>query len=91
MAPETETAKDQDPHPSNIRTPSEEDIENLFMYHAPTEEQIPKYKAINDAAKAYAQVILANAPVCADRTSAFRKLRDSRMWANAAVALEPQG
>ena len=75
-------------HPSN--RPQLADIDELFTYHAPTPEQIPKYQAINDAAKAFALVIFENAPECADRTSALRKLRDARMWANSAIALDPQ-
>lgn len=76
------------PHPSNRTTL--EDLDELFTYHAPTPDQIPRYEAINEAAKLFAKVIFTNAPECADRTSALRKLRDARMWANAAVALAPR-
>lgn len=33
--------------------------------------------------------ILKNAPDCADRSTAIRCAREARMWANAAIALEP--
>ena len=61
---------------------------DLFKYHAPTEEDIAHYQAINDAAKAFAAAIFAHCPASADRTHAIRVVRDARMWANAAIALK---
>jgi hypothetical protein len=62
-------------------------LESLFRYHAPTDETIPKYTAINEAAKRFAEVVLANCPRSADRSAAIRQIREARMTANAAVAL----
>jgi hypothetical protein len=39
------------------------------------------------AAKNFAEVILANCPSGADRSDAIRKIREARMTANAAIAL----
>lgn len=64
------------------------DIENLFSYHKPTPEQIPKYEAIRAGAKVYAQIIVDNTPEGADKHAAIRLLRESVMTANAAIALE---
>jgi hypothetical protein len=61
-------------------------LENWFSYHAPTPEQLPKYQAIREAAKAFAEVIVANTPSSADQTVAIRHLRDSVMSANASIA-----
>jgi hypothetical protein len=66
---------------------SEEIIAEFFKYHAPNETTIPKYAAINQAAKNFAEVILANCPPGADRSAAIRLIRDARMTANASVAL----
>ena len=66
---------------------SEEILAELFKYHAPTDVTIPKYAAINQAAKNFAEVVLQNCPSCADRSAAIRLIRDARMTANAAVAL----
>lgn len=66
---------------------SEEIVAEFFKYHAPNETTIPKYAAINQAAKNFAEVILANCPSGADRTDAIRKIREARMTANAAIAL----
>lgn len=62
-------------------------LAELFKYHAPNAETLPKYAAINQAAKNFAEVILANCPPSADRSAAIRLIRDARMTANASVAL----
>lgn len=64
------------------------DIENTFTYHRPTEEQIPRYEAIRNAAKVFAKVIVENTTSCADQTASIRKLRECVMTANASIALE---
>jgi hypothetical protein len=66
---------------------SEEVVAEIFKYHAPNDVTIPKHAAINQAAKNFAEVILANCPGGADRTDAIRKIREARMVANAAIAL----
>ena len=67
---------------------SKYEIENWFTYHDDP-NKVPKYKAIREAAKYLAQVIVDNAPECADTTAAIRKLRESVMTANAAIACSP--
>jgi len=68
-------------------TSDSEILTELFKYHPPTPEQLPKYAAINQAAKNLAEVILQNCPPSADRSAAIRLIRDARMTANASVAL----
>lgn len=58
----------------------------LFKYHKPSAETIPKYDAINEAAKALALAIDANCPPGADRTYAMRLVQSARMTANSAIA-----
>lgn len=60
----------------------------IFTYHKPTPDKVPKYEAIRTAALEFARVIEANVPSCADRSAAIRKLREAVMTANAAIALE---
>lgn len=62
-------------------------VEDVMTYHAPTPDQLPKYAAVKEAITACAKVILEVVPQCADRTVALRKLREARMDANAAIAL----
>jgi hypothetical protein len=67
-----------------------EQIEHVFTYHAPTDEQRQRYQAIRDKAKELAFVILTNTPRSSDQSAAMRKLRESVMMANASIALEIQ-
>ena len=62
-------------------------LDDLFTYHKPEPDQIPRYAAINEAAKAFAQVVDANCPPSADRTAAVRLIQQARMTANASIAL----
>jgi hypothetical protein len=66
---------------------SEEIVAEFFKYHAPTERTIPKYAAINQVAKNFAEVVLANCPPGTDRTTAIYSIRTARMIANAAISL----
>lgn len=63
-------------------------VAEFFKYHPPNELSIPKYAAINQAAKNFAEVLLANCPRGADRSAAIRLIREARMTANAAIALD---
>ncbi len=63
------------------------DINNVFTYHSPSPDQLPKYEAIREAGKVLAEAIVANTMPCADQSAALRKVRESVMTANAAVAL----
>jgi hypothetical protein len=63
-------------------------IEHLFSYHAPTGDQPARYEAIRSAAKSFAAVMLTNTDSSADQTAAIRKLRECVMTANASIALE---
>lgn len=62
-------------------------LEEFFTYHAPSEDQQTRLQEIRKSALALAIVIEANAPACADRTAAIRKLREAVMTANAAVVI----
>lgn len=66
----------------------EEDLEDIFSYHKPTADQLPKYEAVREAAKLFAKVVRDNCPASADRTVAIRKIREAVMVANASIALE---
>jgi len=65
-----------------------EDVDNIFSYHKPEEDQIPKYEAIRADAKEFAHIIIDNTPSCADQSAAIRLLREAVMTADAAVALK---
>ena len=67
-------------------TIQKEQLENWFTYHSPTDEQLPKYKAIREAGLAFATVIVENTPISADQTAAIQKIREAVMTANASIA-----
>lgn len=63
-----------------------EAINDMFTYHAPTPEQLPKYAAIREAARLFGTVILENTPPSADQTATIRLLRQCVMSANQSIA-----
>jgi hypothetical protein len=64
------------------------DPEYVFSHHHATPEKLKQYDAIHAAAKSFAEVLLKNTPVCADRTLALQLLRESAMTACAAISLD---
>lgn len=63
------------------------DLDNFFMHHPPHNEmEIERYQRIRAAGKAFAEVILAETPGCADQTVAVRRVREAVMVANSAIA-----
>lgn len=63
-----------------------EELENLFSYHPPKGDQVERYGAIREAGLLLAQVIVDNTPAGPDQSAAIRKVRESVMTANAAIA-----
>ena len=72
------------PDPLNL----EAEIDNLFTYHAPSLEDLPKYRAIREAGRYFARVLVAMTPAGADQCAAVRKVREAVFTANAAIACE---
>ena len=64
----------------------QEDINNWFTYHSPTPEQQEAYQVIRSAAKMLAEDFNDRCPDCADKTAAMRKLRETVMAMNLAIA-----
>jgi len=62
-------------------------LAELFSYHPPNPVTLPKFQAINQAAKNFAEVVLQNCPAGSDRSGAINCIRTARMVANAAIAL----
>lgn len=61
-------------------------IENSFTYHAPTGEQIPKYKELRDQARELAHKINDLCPNSREKSLAITKLEETIMWANKSIA-----
>lgn len=64
------------------------DLEHIFTYHSPKDDQPERYEKIREAAKEFALVILENTPPGADASTCVRKIRETVMTANAAIALD---
>lgn len=67
---------------------TENDLANWFTYHPPVGDQIQRYAMLRDAARDFAQVVIALTTPSADQTAAVRKIREAVMTANAAIACE---
>lgn len=63
-----------------------EDLENWFTYHAPKNDQTQRYEIIRDKARDLAYYFMVSSQPSADQTSAFRKLRETVMAMNLAIA-----
>lgn len=68
---------------------TEENIENWFTHHPRTAEQRGHHAALHDCVRNTAMAILNHTPPCAEQTLAIRKLQESMMWADTAIACTP--
>lgn len=66
----------------------QEDLLEIFKYHAPSTEDIVHHNHIRNAALEFAKVILDFTPPSADQTYAIRQVRSAVMFANAAIVLK---
>ncbi len=64
------------------------DLDNIFMYHAPSSDDLVAYEKLRSSAKSFAKAIIELTPASADQTAAVRKVREAVMTANAAIALK---
>lgn len=67
---------------------TDEVLDDIFCYHKPEPDQLPKYEAIREGAKVFAKCIRDNSPGSPDQTVALRKIREAVMVANASIALK---
>ena len=67
---------------------SKQDLIDIFSHHPPSQGDTKRYQAIRAGALQFAQILIENTPPSADQTVAIRKLRESVMTANSAVALK---
>ncbi len=73
----------------DLRSIPQADLDNYFVYHAPTEAQIKQYHEIRTAAKIFAETINRHVPAGADKSAAIRLVREATMTANAGIACAP--
>lgn len=64
------------------------DIDNWFVYHAPTSAQLDAYAEIREAARTFARAVNRRVPPGADKMATIRKIREAVMTANAGIATD---
>jgi hypothetical protein len=62
-------------------------LENIFKYHSPINNQAQRYEQIRAAALEFAQVIDELCPDSDEKVTAIRNLQTAAMFANASIAL----
>lgn len=63
-------------------------IDHLFTYHPPSQDQIPKYNELREAAKKFAKTVYRLTPEGEEKKIAIQKIREAVMFANASIACE---
>lgn len=82
--PNTNTGNTTNHYPYN----TEKWVEEVFTWHTPTENQIPKYEKLREGAKTFATLLISVTPAGPDQSAALRHIREAVMTANAAIALD---
>ncbi len=67
-------------------SPTDEEIENRFRYHAPTPEARRRHEAITEASIVFAKVVRDNVPFGRGQSLALTDIESARMWANQGIA-----
>jgi hypothetical protein len=67
-------------------TMTTQELDRIFTYHAPKNDQPGRYKTIRDAARTFAEVIIKNSLESHEQTRAIDLIQEAVMWANAGIA-----
>jgi hypothetical protein len=62
------------------------EVEAIFTYHTPRDDQPARYVLLRDTAKSLAMDILRNTPASREQALALTHLETAIMYANAAIA-----
>ncbi len=62
------------------------DLDNIYKYHPPKDDQVERYQNIRDEAKSFALKIEDLCPHSRERSIALNNLETAVMWANASIA-----
>lgn len=66
---------------------TQNELQDIFTYHAPTIDQVEDYNKINDAYLKCAQIVNSILPEGPGKTVAIRKLSEARMQSNHCLSL----
>jgi len=65
---------------------TQEEMNNIFSYHAPKGDQQSRYQELREAAKEFAMLIDELCPDSREKSVAFTQLETACFWANASIA-----
>ncbi len=63
------------------------EIKEAFTYHAPNDDQLPRYQEIRNTGRQFAEYLIKACPPSRELSIAITKLREAVMWANASIAV----
>lgn len=63
------------------------ELESIFTYHKPIDDQPQRYESIREMAKGFATMVETLCPPSRERSLAITSIQQSVMWANAAIAI----
>lgn len=66
----------------------DDQILTMFVYHQPDDAKIARHAEMGAVASAFATALMTYAPDGLDRDKALECIREARMWANSAIALD---
>ena len=64
-----------------------EQVQNIFTYHAPKNDQANRYEVLRMTARVMAEAIQNCSPESREKSLALTNLQQAIMWANAAIAI----
>jgi len=70
----------------NIEEKMRTQLERIFTYHAPKEDQPVRYVKLRDSARELAELIIQNTPLSREQSLAITHLEEAIFYANAAIA-----
>lgn len=62
-------------------------LNDIFRYHAPKNDQLPRYEEIRSVARLLAQVIEKHCPPSREKSLAVTHLQSAVMFANSSIAI----
>ena len=68
----------------------QDDINNRFMYHPPSDTRAAKHVMIREHGKALVELINEEVPDGREKENAIMRIEEAVMWANAGLARSPE-
>jgi hypothetical protein len=66
------------------------DLDNRFTYHPPSEDRARAHVMIRESGKTFAEMVNEYTPDGREKSLALTKIEEAVMWANASLARSPE-